>query len=284
MTAQSNDQQVITLAEGLTKKIIRNGWGEIPTGDNCIAYVHYVGTLENGTKFDSSRDRNEVFQFELGQGKVIKGWDVGVSSMKIGEIAELVCSPDYAYGKFGSPPSIPGDATLTFEVELIDFEVEPTTPEEKIEASKKKKENGNSYFKQGDFRKAEDLYRQGLRYISEEKIINKDNKSAVIDSRIVLNLNIAACQLKNGDYYGCSTTCQKVLNVDANVVKALFRLGQAHHLMGNFEQAKEILNKALAISSDEGIKRELSEVQRSQSKFQQKQAQLFGNNLNKMFE
>lgn len=78
--------------------------------------VHYVGTLEDGTKFDSSRDRNEMFEFTLGKGQVIKGWDKGVATMQIGEKAILKCSPEYGYGAAGSPPTIPPNATLLFEV------------------------------------------------------------------------------------------------------------------------------------------------------------------------
>ena len=81
--------------------------------------VHYVGTLLDGSKFDSSRDRPGFFEFDLGEGAVIKGWDVGVATMKKGEVATLVCRQDYAYGEHGHPPTIPGGATLKFEVELL---------------------------------------------------------------------------------------------------------------------------------------------------------------------
>lgn len=75
----------------------------------------------NGEKFDSSRDRNETFKFKLGVGQVIKGWDEGVKTMKVGERARFVLSPEYGYGKYGSPPVIPGNAVLVFDVELIGF-------------------------------------------------------------------------------------------------------------------------------------------------------------------
>lgn len=84
-----------------------------------LGAVHYVGTLEDGTKFDSSRDRDQEFNFKLGIGNVIKGWDSGVATMKKGEKCILKCRSDYAYGEQGSPPAIPGGATLNFEVELI---------------------------------------------------------------------------------------------------------------------------------------------------------------------
>lgn len=80
---------------------------------------HYTGTLLDGTKFDSSVDRGEPFEFQLGKGQVIKSWDIGVASMKKGEKCVLTCAPDYAYGKMGSPPNIPPESTLKFELELL---------------------------------------------------------------------------------------------------------------------------------------------------------------------
>ena len=73
-------------------------------------YVHYVGTLTDGDKFDSSRDRGDRFSFNLGKSEVIKGWDQGVATMKLGEKAMFTIKPDYGYGSAGSPPKIPGKA------------------------------------------------------------------------------------------------------------------------------------------------------------------------------
>ncbi|KAF8327585.1 peptidyl-prolyl cis-trans isomerase [Cantharellus anzutake] len=86
-------------------------------GDTVV--IHYVGTLLDGSKFDSSRDRGDPFETVIGKGRVIKGWDEGVPQLSLGEKAILTCSPDYAYGARGYPPVIPGNATLKFEVELI---------------------------------------------------------------------------------------------------------------------------------------------------------------------
>ncbi|XP_035520774.1 peptidyl-prolyl cis-trans isomerase FKBP4 [Morone saxatilis] len=115
---------------GVLKLVKREGTGtELPmTGDKV--FVHYVGTLLDGTHFDSSRDRGEKFSFELGKGQVIKAWDIGVATMKVGELCQLICKPEYAYGSAGSPPKIPPNATLVFEVELFEFRGEDITEDE----------------------------------------------------------------------------------------------------------------------------------------------------------
>jgi FKBP-type peptidyl-prolyl cis-trans isomerase len=96
---------------------VKEGTGvEAKKGDQVS--VHYVGTLTDGTKFDSSRDRKQPFQFDLGAGQVIQGWDLGVVGMKVGEVRQLTIPYQLAYGERGYGP-IPPKATLVFEVELL---------------------------------------------------------------------------------------------------------------------------------------------------------------------
>jgi FKBP-type peptidyl-prolyl cis-trans isomerase len=113
-------------AKELVKEDQKVGKGKAAKKGDTVK-VHYTGTLLDGTKFDSSRDRDEPFEFKLGEGGVIKGWDEGVPGMKKGGKRKLTIPGDMAYGKRGSPPKIPPDATLVFEIELIEI-VEPAKP------------------------------------------------------------------------------------------------------------------------------------------------------------
>ncbi|KAM9789116.1 peptidyl-prolyl cis-trans isomerase FKBP1A-like [Neosynchiropus ocellatus] len=104
---------------GVEVETLQEGDGKtFPCAGQTVT-VHYVGTLTNGKQFDSSRDRGKPFQFKIGLGQVIRGWDEGVAQMSVGQRAKLTCSPDYAYGARGFPPLIPANATLVFDVELL---------------------------------------------------------------------------------------------------------------------------------------------------------------------
>lgn len=115
------EENVVTTDSGLKYVEVVEGTGAIPQKGQTVS-VHYTGTLENGTKFDSSRDRGQPFQFPLGAGRVIKGWDEGIASMKIGGQRQLIIPPDLGYGSRGAGGVIPPNATLLFDVELLGAE------------------------------------------------------------------------------------------------------------------------------------------------------------------
>ena len=116
--AKAGDKKVNETPSGLKYVDLVEGTGEAPQTGQTVT-VHYTGTLENGTKFDSSRDRGQPFQFRIGTGQVIKGWDEGVGSMKVGGRRQLIIPPDLGYGARGIGP-IPPNSTLVFDVELLD--------------------------------------------------------------------------------------------------------------------------------------------------------------------
>jgi peptidylprolyl isomerase len=108
----------VKTATGLKYVDLKVGTGPSPQPGQT-AVVHYTGWLTDGKKFDSSKDRNQPFEFKIGQGQVIKGWDQGVATMKVGGVRRLVIPMELAYGPQGRPPVIPPSSTLIFEVELL---------------------------------------------------------------------------------------------------------------------------------------------------------------------
>jgi len=126
--SDASTAEVVEIVPGLTMRKLQNGYGRAAVAGDYAA-VHYTGWLydENapdrrGTKFDSSIDRGQPFQFTLGEGRVIRGWDEGVVGMIIGEKRELKIAPELGYGNRGAGAVIPPGATLLFEVELLGLE------------------------------------------------------------------------------------------------------------------------------------------------------------------
>jgi peptidylprolyl isomerase len=112
------EEKVVTTKSGLKYVEQKEGEGpEVKAGDSVS--VHYTGTLKDGKKFDSSRDRNQPFQFQVGAKRVIAGWDEGLQGMKVGGKRKLIIPYELAYGRAGRPPVIPPEAELTFEIELL---------------------------------------------------------------------------------------------------------------------------------------------------------------------
>ena len=106
------------MADELKIEILAEGTGPQPQPGQTVT-VHYTGWLTNGTKFDSSKDRDQPFSFPLGKGKVIQGWEQGVAAMKQGSKVKLTIPPELGYGPHGAGGVIPPHATLVFEVELL---------------------------------------------------------------------------------------------------------------------------------------------------------------------
>ena len=209
------DEIHLTKDSGVIKRIYKFGEEDITPVKGQEVTVNYEGRLEDGSIFDRSSDRGEPLKFYIGTGQVIKGWDIGISTMKLGEKADLIIKPEYAYGKIGAPPKIPGDATLIFTVEVIQIhDRKPTrwmmSDPELIRVALRMKDDGNLKFKASKLKEAEGLYRESLAHLETVKNQTKE----LTDLKKTVLLNIALVSIKTSDFKETLINCTKALDLD----------------------------------------------------------------------
>jgi len=262
-----------------------------PPPDGMEVYAHYTGTLESdGSKFDSSVDRGKPFKFTIGRGQVIRGWDEGFGSMRVGERAVLTIRSDYGYGENGSPPKIPGGATLKFEVELLDFrekekEKWEMSPVEIIQKAKSLKEEGTALFREKKFDDASTKYEDAAKLIlDDDEMDDEGNNDEVVpdDDRELYTAcwsNAAMCHLKTNGWTDAIRASTMVLNVEGyeTNVKALYRRGLAHLNNGSLAEAKRDLMKAHGEDgSNRDVRRAIQKLRKAQADAKLKEKQAFG--------
>ncbi|KAM6384861.1 peptidyl-prolyl cis-trans isomerase FKBP4 [Alca torda] len=383
--------------DGVLKVVKREGSGtESPMiGDKVT--VHYTGWLLDGTKFDSSLDRRDKFSFDLGKGEVIKAWDIAVATMKVGEICRITCKPEYAYGSAGSPPKIPPNATLVFEIELFEFKGEDLTDDEdggiirrirkkgegyskpnegalveiqfegrygdrvfdrrelrfeigegdnydlphglekaiqkmekseesvfylkpnygfgsagkekfqippdaelqyevklksfekakeswemntdeKLEQSCIVKERGTQYFKEGKYKRAALQYKKIVSWLEHESGLSDEEDTKAKSLRLAAHLNLAMCHLKLKEYSQALENCNKALELDSNNEKGLFRRGEAHLAVNDFELARGDFQKVIQIyPSNKAAKVQLVTCQQKIREQHEKEKKMYAN-------
>ncbi|RKP05069.1 hypothetical protein THASP1DRAFT_20266, partial [Thamnocephalis sphaerospora] len=209
--------------------------------------VDYTGTLfPSGEQFDSSTRRG-TFKFDLGRGAVIRGWDVGVATMRVGEKAEFILAPNYAYGARGAPPRIPPNSTLKFEVELHGF-----TQAQRLKAALKYKESGNALFKSSNWDDARAAYEKALGQLDDVWEETDEEKAEILAARIAVLSNLAAVLLKLKQYREAVARCNDALARDAKQSKVLYRLAQAQLGLGEFDAAVDTVQKGLEVRDGVG--------------------------------
>ena len=234
------------------KKILRYGEGELPKSEQEIV-AHYRGTLEDGSEFDSSYSRNDPFKFILNQGNVIKAWDLCFSTMKKGEKAIIHTSSEYGYGTNGSPPKILPDASLIFDVELLDFrdkqkEIWEMGEQERIEGHQKSKDSAKELFKNKNYSEAFNEYSQSLRYIESNHNGEENETMDKLRLSVLINLSITACKLE--DWVQSKNYSEKALEMEPQSVKALYRMAFAESELWNIESSNKYLEQILQIEPD----------------------------------
>jgi len=273
---------------GVQKKILEaapEGALGPPLSGNDVQ-AHYTGTLvSDGSKFDSSRDRGKVFKFTIGQGQVIKGWDEGFASMKVGEKAMLKVRFDYAYGESGSPPAIPPKADLFFDVELLGFnekakEKWQMTYEEKLAEAEKMKASGTEFFKEKRFEEAAAKYEESALFSIEEGISGNDIPEYKRPIYVSCFSNAAMCYIKMKSWPDAIRTCENILGINSereSNIKALYRRGISRLHLGLFKEAKADLMDAYKIdNTNKDVRKGLKQLKEASINAKKKEKAAFG--------
>lgn len=297
------------MPSGMTKRVIQEGEGEEKPGDGYEVSVHYTGTFEDGKEFDSSHNRGSPFNFTLGTGSVIKGWDIALRTMKRNEIAEFSFPPELAYGETGSPPTIPPNSRLNFIIELMDWTVDGAdaqkpiykmTLEERLSKCQEKKSAGGNHFKEGKYDLAIRQYRDVMKlaeiseFRDDGKVVElegqansqmppeseqeKSQREELKQMLLVGYLNLALCYLKVKKLKECISNCDSALQLDPANVKAHFRKGLAFLQTKDYEKAIEQFDKVLELdpnNSEAKIKK--AHCATELANYYQKQKQIYKN-------
>ncbi|GLJ26794.1 hypothetical protein SUGI_0522750 [Cryptomeria japonica] len=274
----------VTDDKKVLKKILKQGEGYERPNDGAVVKVKYVGKLEDGTIFDKKGSDEEPFEFMTGEEQVIDGLDRAIMNMKKGEVALVTIAPEYGYGTEVKTDLavVPPQSTLLFEIELVSFVKEKEswdmkTPE-KIEAAGKKKEEGNALFKIGKYWRASKKYEKAAKYIEYDSSFTEEEKKQSKPLKVTCNLNNAACKLKLKDYKQAISLCTKVLEVESQNVKALYRRAQAYIQTADLELAENDIKKALEIDpNNRDVKLEYRTLKERQKEYNKKEAKFYGN-------
>ncbi|KAJ3357115.1 hypothetical protein HDU83_008622 [Entophlyctis luteolus] len=268
----------VELAPGgaLRKRVLREGAGDLVAPMSLVS-VHYTGYFHpNGAKFDSSHDRERPLEFKVGEGRVIRGWDDGLLSMRVGEVCELVCAPEFAYGEDGNPPTIPANATLLFQIEVLSCKPPEDPISKKVADAAAAKDEGNAHFAAKRFAPAAQAYRHGISRLEYSWGAVPAEMEQIGKLRVSLNLNLAASLIATKDMREAITACDRVLEVDARNVKALYRKGKAYVGLSKFADAENAFKLALEVApEDAAILNELASLEGRQKELEAKEKNMY---------
>ncbi len=261
MTEEKKEEYInITEDGGVKKKILKEGTGAQAT-EGSEVQVNYIGRNKDNKIFDQTK--GEPFKFTIGEGKVIKGWEIGVKTMKIGEKSEFILAPEYAYGDKKMSDLIPENATLTFEIELLKVEI-PKKPiskmtyEEKLAEGKKLKEEGVAKFKANDIPNARDLFTRAIAYL-ENMDKTKQEEAEGVNLYVTTLSNLCNCCNKQKEYHAVVSFATQGLKIK-ELPKLYYFRAIANANNDEFAPAKEDLESLKKLlpekdrDTDEGVK------------------------------
>jgi len=271
MTEEKKDEYInITEDGGVKKKILKEGTGAQAV-EGAEVHVNYIGRNKDNKIFDQTKDK--PFTFKIGSHQVIKGWEIGVKTMKIGEKSEFILSPEYAYGDKKVSDLIPENSTLTFEIELLKFEIpkkeiSEMTYEEKLNEGKKYKEEGVTKFKAGDIPNARDSFTRAIAYL-ENMDKTKQEESEGVNLYVTTLSNICNCCNRQKEYHAVINFATRGLKIK-ELPKLYYFRAIAYANNDEFGSAKEDLNKLKNLlpekdrDTDEGVKFVLNLIEKKE--------------------
>nr|XP_020662988.1 inactive peptidyl-prolyl cis-trans isomerase FKBP6 isoform X1 [Pogona vitticeps] len=250
--------QDITGDGGVLKEIIRAGYGEVVPQDASVL-VKFSGYLEHMDRpFDTNCFRKNPKLMKLGKDITLRGMEAGLLTMKKGELARYLFKPSYAFGALGCPPLIPPNATVMFEIELLDFldseecdqffnmstEQQGTFPLQKVlKIAATEREFGNYLFRQNHFKEAKKRYKRASSVLNH--LNAKEDEQVKVDAaKLLIFLNLSFTYLKLECPARALAYGEKALEIDEKNAKALFRCGQACLSLAEYERARDFLVKA----------------------------------------
>lgn len=255
------------------KKILQEGEGTLTANEGAAVTIKYKAMLEDGTLFEKKGfDEEEKLEFITDEEQVIAGLDRAAATMKKGERAILTINAEYGFGSIEVKRKlaiVPPCSTLFYEVEMLDFTREKApwemSKQEKIDVAGKRKEDGNTLFKSGNYQRALKKYNKAVDYVSEDGSFGDEDQELVKALRVSCWLNGAACSLKLHDFEDAIKLCSKVLDVEFQNVKALYRRAQAFMETADLDLAELDIKKALEINPQN---REVKSVQKTLTQLQ----------------
>ncbi|CAM4627949.1 peptidyl-prolyl cis-trans isomerase FKBP8 isoform X1 [Caretta caretta] len=252
----------------LRKLLVREGQGEAsrPQPGQEVT-VKLLGVLEDG----SLVEKDPMLTFTLEQGDVIQALELGVQSMQLGEVSFLLTSFQYAYGHLGRDPDIPSDASLLYEVTLLQIRDSPDLgllpPSTRISLSKQKRERGNFHFEREEYQWAMQSYQLALGILDSPGAVppSPEEEEELQEHQVKCLNNCAAAQLKLQLFEEVLASCSAVLHIDPDNVKALYRKGKLLSERGEDQEAMKILKRALQLEpTTKAIHAELSKLAKRQ--------------------
>lgn len=268
---------------GVMKQVLKEGSGPVvPHGS--IVRVHFNAYFEYLSEpFDSSRLRNAVQKFRLGQGYVIEGWDIGIATMRQGEFSQFIIQPEYFLGPKGVPPRIHENSPALFEIELLSF-VEKVGPDDFFNMTREERwavpfseikkvyqtlvTEAKQMFEANYIKGAFPKYKKACEILEDMHMKNEEEEKEQTKLLLRVYLNMAVCLVKLGHSKRAIIYCRRCEDIDPNHPKALYLYGKALHQMCEFSRARQYLMRAQRLKpSSREVSEELEKLEKDLQKF-----------------